>query len=300
MDADRTNADFPTHDDALRAPPRSEPLRQRRVALSWSAMLAAACVLARSTVRSKLAHGFRSGTLSVAANVLGHGIFLLVWLDVIESQPERLEAGGFLRGYLVAALSLNTALTLSVEARCWQRINRGMISIELLKPLPFQLYQLAQAVGDVLVNVLYAVPAYLVGWALLGGPAALNLEYVASAAVSLVLAFIINFGVSYSFVLVAFVTHSSYGLMNARLAMHQAFSGCVAPLYMFPEALRDVASCLPFRHIIETPLLIGLGATPRDDVVRLILQQAGWAAFLLLLGAAAFQRALRWQQMSGG
>jgi viologen exporter family transport system permease protein len=267
---------------------------------SWGGTLRVFGLLARMTARTKLAFGLRTTTALLGANLLGYSIFMLVWLDVIRSQPGTPTEQAFLRGYLLAALALNTTFTLGVEARCWQRISRGLIGVELLRPIGFQPNQLAQAVGDVLVNVVYAAPAYALGWWWVGGTSLFQTEHPFSTLASIVLAFLVNFGISYIFVLIGLVTHSSYGLMNTRLALHQSLSGFVAPLSMFPEPLREVAARLPFRHAVETPLLIALGGVPSEAVADLLIQQAAWAVALLGFGAAVFQRAMQWEQHDGG
>jgi ABC-2 type transport system permease protein len=282
------------------APIGATAARTELPGLPWLGTVWACVLLAKMTVRSKLAFGLRTMTALVTANLLGYSIFMLVWLEVIRGQPGAPGAEPFLRGYLLAALGLNTALNLSVETRCWQRISRGLISVELLRPIGFQVNQLAQAVGDVVVNLAYAIPAYALGAWWIGGTSVLHTAHPVSVVASVILAFIVNFGISYIFVLIGFVTHSSYGLMNTRLALHQSLSGFVAPLVIFPDALRKVAGHLPFRHAVETPLLIALGGVPSEAIASLLLEQAAWALALLGIGAVLFRRAMQSQQHDGG
>lgn len=257
--------------------------------------------LVDKTARAKLT--YRASTfIAFLANGLGYSVFLLVWLEVYRQNP----SGGVLPRrvmipYLVAAFVLNSILTLSVELRFMQRLRQGLITSDLLRPLGFLGVQMAQAVGDVAVNVVLATPVVLAG-ALVLGRAILpeNAPDGLAAVVSAALAFFVNFGVSYLIVQATFVLQSGYGVVFTRAALHQVFSGLAAPLVAFPRPLRAVAKWLPFRHVVETPVLIWLGQEPRGGVARLLLAQAIWAAALLAGGVALFGAALRRHEIQGG
>jgi ABC-2 type transport system permease protein len=208
---------------------------------------------------------------------------------------------GTMKAYLVAAFIVNSVLTLTLEMRFMQRVRMGLVAIDLLRPLGFMPFQMAQGVGDALVNLVFVAPVFVVGFWFLG-PAmvAPTLGSAALGVVSLLLAFVVSFGVSYLVVQAAFVLQSGYGVLFARAAFHQVFSGLAAPLVMFPEALRDVAVALPFRHIIETPVRLWLDLVPAGEVPGLLLTQLAWGVGLLALAEAIFRAVMRHHQIQGG
>jgi ABC-2 type transport system permease protein len=114
------------------------------------------------------------------------------------------------------------------------------------------------------------------------------------------LGLLVNFAVSYLVVQASFVTSSFYGVFFTRVALHQVFSGLSAPLVLFPDGLRQVASLLPFRHVIETPLRIGLGHVSNGEIPGLLAAQALWATGLLVLSVKLFRAALSRHQIQGG
>jgi ABC-2 type transport system permease protein len=203
--------------------------------------------------------------------------------------------------YLVGAFVLNAVLTLSVEIRFMQRLRQGLITSDLIRPMGFLGVQMAQAVGDVVVNLVLAAPLVLAAALVLGGEMLPERGHDAVLAVaSAALAFAVNFGVSYLIVQATFVLQSGYGVMFTRIALHQVFSGLAAPLVAFPAPLRAVAVWLPFRHVIETPVLLWLGQESPAQAARLLLGQAAWAVALLAGGASLFEAALRRHQIQGG
>lgn len=257
--------------------------------------------LADKTARAKLT--YRVSTLTAfVANGLGYAVFLLVWLQVYRQSPGKVALPrSVMIPYLVAAFVLNSVLTLSVEVRFMQRLRQGLITVDLVRPLGFAAVQMAQAVGDVVVNVVLAVPLVVAASAVLGADVVPDRGHdVVLAALSAVLAFAVQFGVSYVIVQATFVLQSGYGVHFTRIALHQVFSGLAAPLLVFPPPLRAVAAWLPFRHVIETPVLLWLGQEAPAEAARLLLAQAAWALALLGGGMALFSAALRRHEIQGG
>jgi ABC-type uncharacterized transport system permease subunit len=121
--------------------------------------------------------------------------------------------------YLVTAFIANEVLTVAVEFRVFQRVRMGLIAQDVIRPLGFVAFQMAQAVGDVLVNLVFVLPIALVGAHFVGG--ALLPPSIGNAAAGLVsagLAFVVSFGLGFLIVQAAFVLQSGYGVLMARTA----------------------------------------------------------------------------------
>jgi ABC-2 type transport system permease protein len=259
------------------------------------------CVLAQKTAQTKLTYRLAT-VLSLLSGALAYGVFLLVWREVYRANPR---PGPLSReqmmAYLVVAFVVNSILAIAVEMRFLQRVRMGLVAGDLIRPLGFVFFQMAQAAGDVLVNTLYAVPIYLVGcWFV--GSALLPVSAVAAllGLVSLGLGFLIGFGISYLMVQAAFLLQSGYGVFFARAAVHQIFSGLSAPLVMFPAGLRSAAEALPFHHEIETPVRIWLGHAQGYEAGSLLAAQAAWGVGLILAGELIFRAVMRRHQIQGG
>lgn len=265
------------------------------------AQLRAFFVLSEKTLRSRMA--YRASTLiSVAANAAAYCIFLLVWSEVYRHQggspavpPSRVFP------YLVSAFILNFTLASSLEYRAGLRIMRGLITVDLSKPMGFMTWHLAQAVGDFLGNGLLALPIATLGFVSLGsGFVPPNAPAALLGFASLLLGFLVNFAIGFLVIQAFFVTDSYYGVGFTRIALHQAFSGLTAPLVLFPTPLREIATWLPFRHVIETPTRVWLGELDAATALRSMLLQALWAFILAAAGSAVFRLALRRIQIQGG
>ena len=258
-------------------------------------------VLAQKTAQTKLTYRL-STVLTLLASVTAYCVFLLVWLEVYRRNPH---PGPVTRSemlsYLVVAFLVNSLLVMSFEVRFLQRVRMGLVAGDLLRPLGFMLFQLAQATGDLLVNALYAAPIYAVGYWFVG-PALLPASALSAllAVLSVGLGFLIAFGVSYVIVQASFVLQSGYGIFFLRASLHQVFSGLSAPLVMFPPSLRALARVLPFHHEIETPARLWLGLVPAQEIPRVLAEQAAWAFGLVAAGELIFSAVMRRHQLQGG
>ena len=241
--------------------------------------------------------------LSMLSAGFAYLIPMLVWRHIYaagQRQP-RLISAAELFPYLLLAGCLNFAFAMNVEARIGQRIRLGLIATDLLRPVDFQLAQLAQALSDGLFNLLLMLPIF--GIALgVWGPSALPHDGAAFATflLSVLLSFVILFAVSFIFVQASFITYSGYGIFVMRNALQQTFSGLSAPLVLFPPGLRAVSEWLPFRHTIHTPVSIYLGWLNGSAAWRALGAQALWAASLLALGRFLLGQSLRRFEIQGG
>ncbi len=239
--------------------------------------------------------------MSLASYAFAFLIPLLVWRHVYAAKPQQVLSSDQLFPYLVVAGCVNFCLAANVEARISHRIRMGLIATDLLRPVDFQLAQLAQALSDGAFNLTLMLPIFglsVLSW----GRAALPHGVIAFAAfcVSGLLAFVILFAVSFIFVQASFVTYSGYGVFVARNALQQTFSGLSAPLALFPPALRSLSEWLPFRHTVHTPAAIYLGWIAGDGIWRALGAQLLWALALLLLGRKLLEFSLRRFEIQGG
>ena len=267
----------------------------------WASELRAQAALFVRAARTNFAYqpAMLLGMLTVG---LGYAVPMLVWRHIYRQPGVHLPVPpSQLFPYLLLAAALNFCFFMGVEWRVGQRIRLGLIATDLLRPVDFQLTQLAQALADVCLNAVMALP--FVGLAyLLWGRAALPHDGVAFVGfcASAFLALLIQFAMAFIFVQTAFITFSNYGIFVARNALQQTFSGVSAPLALFPPLLRGVAQRLPFCHTIYTPVSIYLGSISGRSIGEALAIQAAWALGLLVLGRALLRFSLRYLEIQGG
>jgi ABC-2 type transport system permease protein len=105
------------------------------------------------------------------------------------------------------------------------------------------------------------------------------------------LAFMLQFVIQYTFAMFAFWTERASALQDFWFLFYLFLSGLIAPLDVFPEAVRTVVLFTPFPYVLNFPasLLVGLPT----DVARGFLSLIGWILFFLGLNRLLWRRGLK-------
>jgi len=260
----------------------------------------------RSMARTSLSITFvyRAALLLNLAGTLFYVVAMFyLWQTLFLGQPGAL--GGFtwneMKAYILVSFLLNSLLTWYDEWVMSQDIREGRIAIDLTRPIDIQASRLAQAFGPVgfelgLAIFVSAIVAFVFGGAATPADAA----HAALFCVSAALATLIKFGIVYCVSMTAFWTGGIEGIMVARGAIQNIFSGALIPLAFFPGPLQAVAAVLPFQGMISTPALIYLGKLDAAGTALALLVQLVWAVGLILAGRLAWSRAVRVVTIHGG
>lgn len=244
---------------------------------------------------------------SFVVNMVGMIFYVVamfyLWQTIFLGSPNAL--GGFtwpeMKAYLLVAFILNTLLMWYQEWVMGADIREGVVATDLARPIDFQASRFARAIGPVPFEfsaalLVAAVVAFMFGGiALPGDPA-----HVALFLISAALATLIRFGLVYCVSMTAFWTTGTDGVMLARTAVQNIFSGALIPLVFFPDWLRAIAAVLPFQGMISTPALTYLGKLDGPTTALMLAIQAGWAVGLIVLGRLVWRRAVKVVTINGG
>ncbi|MEO8893814.1 MAG: ABC-2 family transporter protein [Coleofasciculaceae cyanobacterium] len=109
------------------------------------------------------------------------------------------------------------------------------------------------------------------------------------------LAFILRFLTQYTFALFAFWTERASAIEQFWFLFYLFLSGMIAPLEVFPAAVREIALWTPFPYLIHFPasVLIGLPV----DIGRGLLMMLGWIILFFICNRWLWRKGLK--QYSG-
>jgi ABC-2 type transport system permease protein len=212
-------------------------------------------------------------------------------------------------GYTVAGIITYTALGQAVIAYLslfgWydlmQSVYTGEVAMDLLKPMRFFSFWMAQDLGRALVNMLLrgvtimalyalifdlAYPETAVGWL------ALLMAIGLSWALSFAYRFLLN--------LAAFWTPNATGVIRFGFVLSWFFSGFLMPLRFLPAWVQGIAYLTPFPHMVNTVVEIYLGALSGWELVGVLALQAAWVGGMVLVGQLALRRGVRRLVILGG
>lgn len=114
---------------------------------------------------------------------------------------------------------------------------------------------------------------------------------------SIGLAHLANFGLSFLLGLAALRLKNVIGLSYLKATLVTILSGALIPLELLPDGLRQAAFALPFHALARTPAQIFL---ERGAALPLLVEQAAWGLGLWGLGALAWRRVSDTLTLEGG
>lgn len=233
-------------------------------------------------------------------------IFVLfgVWTVVFQSQTM---VAGFsyemMITYLLISQTVNNIYAFKNDASrlIAQKIKKGNIVFDLLRPVNFFNARLFENIGQTVLQLLFSFVALFV-FKLLIPKFALpkSFLYCFLFLISLVPGYIIMFSVSAMSGFLTFWLMNNWGIRNTRIAIIGFFSGALVPLSALPQWMQGIMNILPFKAIVYTPTMIYMGQFNMKNTLLQIAVQFLWAALMWLLASLLCSAALKRVCINGG
>ncbi len=183
-------------------------------------------------------------------------------------------------GWIIRSFYFN-----NVDRDMAAEVSEGKIAINLIKPVDAQLMYISQTAGEACFRaVMFTIPiaAVLMLVYPIRPPASvhLGLLFILSCIFALLIFTLINFMVG----TLSLHIYSILGVIRAKYAIVEFFSGLLIPISFFPPGLQHFMAFLPFQHVSFTPLQIYLGKVNGGSAWEALGEQALWV--LLLYGSS--------------
>ena len=210
--------------------------------------------------------------------------------------------------YAIGTVLLTVVLDLPIEEELGAKIRSGDVALAIIRPLPYPVTVLLDALGEVVARVFVRVIPYSIVLvalaAVVSGSNPLSTISALGFLVTLVSA-VLAIGLSCFYQMIfgtlAFWTAGQlYGVVVARRELARLLSGSFIPLWFFPEWAQHAAAYLPFQGLFHVPLSILIGKIEGIQAVRSLALQALWVAVFLIISLAVWRRASRRIEIQGG
>ncbi|MBO5245981.1 MAG: ABC-2 family transporter protein [Eubacterium sp.] len=183
--------------------------------------------------------------------------------------------------YTVMSSVLAVLFATAVERRVMERVEKGAIAMDLLKPVPlFSIYFYEELGVVTSAAFMHALPIYVIGSLWIGFIHAADNKAFVLFLVSVVLSFLINWLLAAWFSLLAFVTIHMEPLTQVKKHVLRLLSGSIIPIWFFPEWAQKILECLPFLYIYQLPLELFIGRVSGAEVFKKIGLQMAWVIIL--------------------
>lgn len=246
---------------------------------------------------------YRAATLAGTATNLFFGLLRAAVLVALYGQQS--EAAGVSVQGAITYTGLSQALIGFLSLFSWYEVmhsvNSGAVSSELLKPVGYYRFWMAQDFGRAAAQLVFRGAPIMLVYALIfeittPGQA---WEWAALAA-ALLLGWLVSFSYRFLVNLAAFWTPNALGIGRFAFVLSWFLSGFLMPLRFFPEWFVRLCYLTPFPHIINTVIEIYLGVLSPAEAALALLAQAGWAVGLVLAGQAVLRLGIRRLVIQGG
>jgi ABC-2 type transport system permease protein len=208
----------------------------------------------------------------------------LLWLSAFNG---RQAIGGFAPSQMTAYYLILLAVSNMVQChQMWEigsDIKEGRFSAYLIRPFSYGLMNYLSFAAWRLMRTILFLPIFGLALLLFGHTLHWSdMHLNAAFFLSIALGHLVSFSITYAYGLLALYFVETRSLFNVWYMFVILFSGQLAPLALFPPALRTVAYVLPFRYTVALPTEILLGRLTAHQVAVGILLQvvwilAGWA-----------------------
>ena len=235
--------------------------------------------------------------------VLGLYVLHLVWTELYRANAAIAPAGITLPAMLTYMVIGQLALlVVQVDSTplIREKVREGIIAYDLLRPVRFPLYLLADNLGSAAFRLLIALPAAVLAALLLDVQLPPDGEHVLAFGLSLGLGFVIAFLLDFLANLTAFGTLETFGVQYMLRFAGFVLSGVFVPLWFFPDVWRPLVTALPFASIYGTPLSIFVGRLGGIELWSAVLIQVAWTLLLAAAAGWAWSAAERRVVVQGG
>jgi ABC-2 type transport system permease protein len=246
---------------------------------------------------------YRAATVAGLITNFGFGwLRVSVLLALYDGRPV---VEGITQTDLYAYVALTQAVITYLAIFGWIEIMNsvytGEIATDLLKPMNYFLFWLAQDAGRAAVALLLRGVIIMIFFGLV-----FPMSYPASLAqwgwlaTAVCLSWLVSFTYRFLVNLAAFWTPNAKGISRFAFIFAMFFSGFLMPLRLYPEWLQTVAHWTPFPHMLNTVVELYLGLLQGPLLWQALLMQALWAIGLAIVGQILLKTAVRRLVILGG
>ncbi len=244
-----------------------------------------------------------STLLLLIISIISIGAYYLLWTAIYSFGGQSTIAGYSLRDlitYFVLGEIVQTLTWTSIIIDLSQKIRRGSLATQLVRPLDFLYYYFWLNFGQRIIQFLiYCVPLVLIG-ALLLGLKFTGWTNLILFSISACLAIVLNFALSAFVALGSFWLTEYQGIRWAYRGLFSIFSGFIFPLTFFPQFWQKVFSFLPFQYVVFAPIQTYLGKYSTIGIVENMLAQVVWIVILITAITFIWRRAMKSFSAPGG
>lgn len=246
---------------------------------------------------------YRAATIAGLATNLFFGLLRAAVLVALYNERESLAGLSVDGAVTYTGITQAAAAYLSIFGwwHLMMSVESGQISSDLLKPMPYYAFWLAQDLGRAAVQLFLRGCPIILFYALI-----FDITYPTSLwqwlafALAIIFSWIVSFSFNFLVNLAAFWTPNARGIGRFAFGFAWTLSGFFLPLRFFPDWFVNIANLTPFPSMVNTTVEIYLGVLTGPAMIQALLIQIFWGLVLIGLGQWVLQAGVRRLVIQGG
>lgn len=257
--------------------------------------------LARLSFQRQLS--YRAATLAGLATNFFFGLLRASVLTALYGA--RTEVAGISMDGAITYTGLSQAVIGFLSLFSWYEVMNsvysGDIASDLLKPMNYYAFWLAQDLGRAIVALLMRGATMMLAYALfLGITTPRNAEHWLALGAALFLSWLVSFSWRFLINLAAFWTPNALGIGRLGFTMSWFLSGFLFPLRFFPDWFVRLCYLTPFPHMVNTVIETYLGVITGGALLEALLGQLLWILILIAAGQIVLRAGVHQLVIQGG
>lgn len=185
-----------------------------------------------------------------------------------------------------------------------QEVKDGSIAMNLIKPINYKLRMFFSSLGSLIYQFTSILLPVWIGLLIVryftAGELPPDIATIFLYLFSMLLGFVINYLMNFSFGLLAFYVTNMWGIGHLKEALLLFFSGQLIPIAFFPEILQKIIQFFPFSSLNYIPVMIYLRKLTGIELLWSLGIQLVWMGLLYLLSRWLWSRAVNKLVILGG
>jgi ABC-2 type transport system permease protein len=181
------------------------------------------------------------------------------------------------------------------------RIRNGDIALDLLRPIGLQTQRFIESFSYFITEIIWVnIPVILLLVFGLGISTPPDIWAAIAFSISILIGFLIGFGLNIVILTLAFWTRNIFGAQVAKRAIVDIFAGTLIPFQLFPQWFRVIVEHLPFQGMAYIPISIWTGKIRGSAILPTLVEQLAWAGLLYVIAMLIWRKAMKIIVIHGG
>jgi len=201
-------------------------------------------------------------------------------------------------------MALNLMPGFGMDFTVWNKIARGDVGYDLVRPLDVYNHWYVSALSDKLARFLLAIVPVTAAALLARGDMGLHLAASPLSILAGLLTLATGLAVSCAVICLCYAAQMDVNVGDApsrvMMIVSQILAGSLLPLQLWPDALQGFLRWQPFAAMMDLPLRFMAGSASLSELPPVLLSQLVWGVLIWRLGRAWIGRNLRRLIAQGG